>query len=80
MLAAGQPSDTQRYIVFITGGSVAAREIAEVFAEETSTPAGSPRSVPVVQRLRGDEFVRISIRRGMERLLVYLPLAPPAAR
>jgi hypothetical protein len=58
---------------------VMAREIAEVFphaeaAVGTSSVSGAPRAV--VQKLKADDFMRISVNAANARYLVYLPVSP----
>jgi hypothetical protein len=75
---AGQPANAEQVVEFVTGGKVIAREVAEVLRDNDLTPEGAS-SRPVrpgvrVERLKGDEFLRISVKRGSERFLVHLPL------
>jgi hypothetical protein len=75
----GQSPDAQRWVEFHRGGEVAAREVAMVLRDDDLPPVGAS-SVPVregtrVEILRGGEFLRVSVKRGTERYLVYLPLA-----
>jgi hypothetical protein len=71
----GTPSPNQRFVELIHNGTVVAREIAEVFAagERPVGTSGSPSASATVQRLRGDEYVRIAINAGESRYLVHLP-------
>ena len=76
----GVASDAQRTVDFLQNGRVVATEIAEMFpASErpvgTSGRSGSSRAV--VQRLKGDEFVRIAMNGADARYLVHLPLSRP---
>jgi len=77
-LAAGAPSSAQRVVEFYQNGKMAAREVAEVFpAGErplgTSGTTGSRLGNAVVQKLRGGEFLRISINDASGRYLIHLP-------
>ena len=79
-LPSGVPSETQRWVEFLAGGAVAAREIAEVIPDDAASPAaGPPRAV--VQLLKEGDYVRVSIRQSGVRYLIYLPTgnAPAAA-
>jgi hypothetical protein len=76
----GQSPDAERWVEFVANGSVVARETAEVLRDD-DLPAEGASSVPTregtrIDLLRGGEFLRISVKRGAERYLVYLPVAP----
>ena len=76
----GQPNESQRWVEFVRNGMVVAREIAEVFPHAetpvgTSSAASAPRAV--VQKLKADDFVRVSVNAANARYLVYLPLSQP---
>jgi hypothetical protein len=80
----GTPSPNQRWVEFLHDGNVVAREIAEVFtaAERpvgTSGSTGATASA-VVQRLRGDEFVRVAVSAGGSRYLIHLPTGRTASQ
>ena len=77
---AGQSPAAQRWIEFLDGDLVAARDVAEVLGDDDVTPIGAS-SAPVrdgtrVEMLKGNEFLRISVKRGGERFLIHLPAAP----
>jgi len=68
-LQAGAPSNAQRVVELHQSGKMVAREVAEVFgsAERPVGTSGATRSgmgKASVQRLRGGEFLRISINDG----------------
>lgn len=79
--AAGQPpaaSDAQRRVEFVSNGTVVAREVAEVLRDD-DLPATGDSARPAaqgvrVEMLKGDEFLRISVKRGTVRYLVHLPV------
>jgi hypothetical protein len=76
----GQSSDAERWVEFVAGGSVVAREAAVVLRDD-DLPSEGASSVPArngtrVELLKGGEFLRISVRRGGERYLIYLPVVP----
>jgi hypothetical protein len=76
----GEPNETQRWVEFVANGMVAAREVAEVFpAAERPVGTASVSSAPraVVQRLKGDEFVRVAVNGADARYLIHLPISPP---
>ena len=74
----GQPQDTQRWVEFVTGGKVVAREIAEVLRDndlpEVGASSVAARAGTRVEMLKGGEFLRISVKPGHERYLIYLPV------
>ena len=76
----GQPNETQRWVEFVRDKTVVARELAEVFPHAetpvgTSGTSSAPRAV--VQKLKADDFVRVSVNASNARYLVYLPLSQP---
>jgi hypothetical protein len=77
---AGQSPEAQRWVEFVDGDTVAARDVAEVLRDDDVTPIGaSARPVREgirVEMLKGSEFLRISVKRGSERFLVHLTIAP----
>jgi len=76
----GQSSDAERWVEFVAGGSVVAREAAVVLRDDDLPSEGASsvraRDGTRVELLKGGEFVRISARRGEERYLIYLPVVP----
>jgi hypothetical protein len=73
----GQSEEAQAYVEFVANGMVVARDIAELMQGEAA-PVGTSGGVSTrlrVERLRGDEFVRVSTSRGGERYLIHLPVA-----
>jgi hypothetical protein len=76
----GQSPDAERWVEFVANGKVVARETAVVLRDD-DLPSVGASSVPArdgtrVELLKGGEFLRISVRRGTERYLVYLPVVP----
>jgi len=73
-------SDAQRRVEFLAGGSVVAQELAEVLRDDDLPSTGDsarPSAQGVrVEMLKGGEFLRISIKRGAERLLIHLAVPP----
>lgn len=72
----GQSENAAQVVEFAVGGRVVARDAAEVIESDarpvgTSGRAGGLR----VERLRGDEFLRISTTRDGERYLIHLAAA-----
>ena len=73
----GQSEEAQAYVEFVANGKVVARDIAELMpgqAAPVGTSGGSTARLRV-ERLKGDEFVRVSTSRGGERYLIHLPVA-----
>ena len=71
----GQSAEAEQHVEFVSNGRVVAKEVATVVP--VSTPAvvgtsGTPRTIGVVQMLKGNEFVRVSFTRGSERFLIHL--------
>lgn len=76
----GAPSNAQRVVEFYQNGKMVAREVAEVFApgERPTGTSGSSASAAgkaVVQKLRGGEFLRVSINDASGLYLIHLPTA-----
>ncbi len=78
----GVPVENQRWIEFVQNRRVIAREIAEMFTapERPVGTSGSGGASAVVQRLRGDEYLRINVTDDGVRYLVHLPLGPAPGR
>jgi hypothetical protein len=75
----GQSPDAGRWVEFVANGNVVAREVALVLRDDDLPTVGAS-SVPVrdgtrVELLKGGDFLRVSVKRGTERYLVYLPVA-----
>lgn len=75
----GQSPDGERYVEFVRGGKVVAREVATVvpaseiaqIAEGPRPPAGGSR----VDVLKGNDYVRVWINRRGTNYLIHLPTA-----
>ena len=79
VLPSGEPSATQRWVEILAGGTVVAREIADMAVPDPSArPLGSGTHV-IAQLLKEGDFVRVSIWEGNQRYLLYLPAAGTAA-
>jgi hypothetical protein len=74
---AGQTADAERYVEFVRGGKVIAREVATVIpAAEIDQVAKSRKPANgsmKVEKLKGDDYVRIWINRGGTNYLINLP-------
>jgi len=77
--AAGQSPDSEKYVEFVRGGKVIAREVATVIpASEIDTVIKSSKVRPnssKVEKLKGDDYVRVWINRGGNNYLINLPTA-----
>ena len=73
----GQSEDAEQRVEFVSGGRVVARDVAEVMpgAATVVGTSGGTATGARVERLKGDEFLRVSMNREGERYLIYLPLA-----
>jgi hypothetical protein len=77
--AVGQSPESERYVEFVRGGKVIAREVATVVpnSEISSIVKGPkpPNGGVRIDRLKGDEYVRVWINRGGNNYLIHLPAA-----
>jgi hypothetical protein len=73
----GQSADAEQMVEFVKDGRVMARDVAEVMPGSTRAvgTSGSASSQARVERLKADDFVRVSMNREGERYLIYLPIA-----
>ena len=75
----GQSPDAEQVVEFVKDGMVVARGAAEVLpmsdAVGTSGNASAVSKLRV-EKLKGDEFIRIATVRDGKRYLIYLPIAP----
>ena len=73
----GQSADAEQMVEFVKDGRVMARDVAQVMPGPTSAvgTSGGASSPARVERLKADDFVRVSVNREGERYLVYLPMA-----
>ena len=79
-LGTGGRSDAQRVVELYQNGKMVARDVAEVFppGERSTGTSGSNDarlSKATVEKLRGGEFLRISINDASGRYLIHLPTA-----
>jgi len=73
----GQSADAEQVVEFAKDGRVVAKDVAQVMPGSTGAigTSGSASSQARVERLKADDFVRVSVNREGERYLVYLPMA-----
>jgi hypothetical protein len=73
----GQSADAMTWVEFVANGKVVARDGAELTdssSQAVGTSGRTTASRPRVERLKGDEFLRISTTTNGERYLIHLPL------
>ena len=75
----GQTPESERYVEFVSGGKVVAREVATVVPQaEIGQVAKGPRPAAGgsrVDMLKGNDYVRVWINRSGMNYLVHLPPA-----
>lgn len=75
----GQTPEAERYVEFVRGGKVVGRELATVIpAGEMTQIAKSRRPAPgtsKVEKLKGDDYVRVWINRGGTNYIINMPPA-----
>ena len=73
----GQSEEAGQVVEFVKDGMVVAKDAAEVMPAPNTAVGTSGRSGTraLVQRLKGDEFLRVSMTKDGERFLIHLPLA-----
>lgn len=73
----GQTAEAERYVEFVKGGKVVAREVATVVPDadvKTIVKGPSPARGGVrVDMLKGNDYVRVWINRGGNNYLINLP-------
>jgi hypothetical protein len=72
----GQSADAEQTVEFVKDGRVMARDVAEVTPGPTRPvgTSGGASSQARVERLKADDFIRVSMNREGERYLIYLPI------
>lgn len=77
--AVGQTPEAARYVEFVRGGKVVAREVATVIPDaEAKTVVKGPapaRGGVRVEMLKGNDYVRVWINRGGNNYIIHLPPA-----
>lgn len=75
--AVGQSPEAARYVEFVRGGKVVAREVATVISDaDVKTIVKGPqpaRGGVRVETLKGNDYVRVWINRGGTNYLIHLP-------
>ena len=74
----GQSADAQQWAALVADGSVIAREVAEVIRDDDRPEIGASAERAAegvrVHILKGDDFLRISVKRQGVRYLIHLPV------
>lgn len=75
----GQSAEGAKYVEFVRGGQVVAREVATVISDaDVKSVVKGPqpaRGATRVEMLKGNDYVRIWINRGGNNYLIHLPPA-----
>ncbi|HUR33538.1 MAG TPA: hypothetical protein VM032_07065 [Vicinamibacterales bacterium] len=75
--AVGQSPEGERYVEFLKGGKVVAREVATVVSDaDVKSIAKGPqpaRGGVRVDMLKGNDYVRVWINRGGNNYIIHLP-------
>jgi hypothetical protein len=77
--AVGQSPEGERYVEFVRGGKVVAKEVATVVSDaDVKTIAKGPQPAKGgvrVDMLKGNDYVRVWINRGGNNYIIHLPPA-----
>jgi hypothetical protein len=75
--AVGQTPGSERYVEFLRGGKVVAREVATVVSDaDVKSIAKGPQPAKGgvrVDMLKGNDYVRVWINRGGNNYIIHLP-------
>lgn len=75
----GQSPEGERYVEFVRGGKVIAREVATVIPQsDIGTVVKGPRPTAGgarVEKLKGDDYIRVWINRGGTNYIINMPPA-----
>ena len=73
----GQAPDAEKYVEFVRGGNVVAREVATVISAEDIAKIAKtgrpPRNAAKTELLKGGDYYRVWINRGGNNYLINLP-------
>jgi hypothetical protein len=73
----GQAPDAEKYVEFVRGGKVVAREVATVISKEDISKVAKGKTpapgTSKVEMLKGGDYVRVWINRGGNNYLINLP-------
>ena len=74
----GQSPDSERYVEFVRGGKVVAREVATVVSNAdigTLAKGKKPAAgTATVELLKGNDYLRVWINRGGTNYIIHLPV------
>jgi hypothetical protein len=77
--AIGESPDSEKYVEFVRGGKVVARELATVVSNaDVATIVKGPKPANNSSRvdvLKGNDYVRVWINKGGQNYLIHLPSA-----
>ena len=77
--AVGQSPEGERYVEFVRGGKVVAREVATVVSDaDVKSIAKGPQPAKGgvrVDMLKGNDYVRVWINRGGNNYIIHMPPA-----
>jgi hypothetical protein len=75
----GQSPEAEKYVEFVRGGKVVAREVATVIPAadiDKIVKSSKPRpNSSKVEKLKGDDYVRVWINRGGNNYIINMPPA-----
>lgn len=75
----GQNPDSEKYVEFVRGGKVVAREVATVIPQsDIGTIIKGPRPATNgsrVEKLKGDDYIRVWINKGGNNYIINMPPA-----
>ena len=75
----GQSPEAEQYVEFVRGGKVVAREVATVIPAadiDQIVKSSKPRpNSSKVEKLKGDDYVRVWINRGGNNYIINMPPA-----
>lgn len=73
----GQAPDAEKYVEFMKGGKVVAREVATVISKDDIGKIAKSKTPPTggskVEMLKGGDYVRVWINKGGSNYLINLP-------
>ena len=82
---AGQAPDAERWIEFVQGGKVVAKEVASVISDAdmksiAKGPARPPHNGTLLQTLKGGDYFRVWVNKGGTNYLVNLAIGKPVVK
>jgi len=82
---AGQSPDAEKWIEFVQGGKVVAKEVASVISDAdmksiAKGPARPPRNGTLLQTLKGGDYFRVWVNKGGTNYLINLAIGKPVVK